>query len=447
MKDKKKFIEYIILGIILFCCQYFFTDMMGDEIWNYSFAKNIAEGMVPYKDFHMLQTPLFAFIEAIFLKILGNNLATFHLVNTLIVLFIYHQFREYNKTAALLCFSVFIAFLVPSYTVMTLLFLVLILKEERKSKKEKDNTYIGFLLALCFFTKQNVGASLSVVGFMLPMILKDKKEFIDRVKGFVIGTMPFIIYFIITNSLYDFFDHTILGLFEFTNNRLITPAILMEGIIVVYIIYELVKNKKERRIFFYYLAFQIISIPLIDGYHVIVSTLPVFVHIFSKGKINTKVAYALSLYCIFIIFLFHGIRLKENNFIYDHDLYFAKYKLMDEVSANGIKNVANFLKESNNDVLIIDECAILFRIAAGEKITKFDFLLDGNMGYDGSSRMLNMIKEKCEQEECTFLMVKDENLWNKPTNQLNKKFYYYIKENFEEKESLEYLTIYEGKKM
>lgn len=443
MKDKKKVIEYIILGLILFCCQYFFTDMMGDEIWNYSFAKNIAEGMIPYKDFHMLQTPLFAFIEAIFLKILGNNLATFHLVNTFIVLFIYKQYRDYNKNAALLCFSVFIAFLVPSYTVMTLLFLALILKEERKNKKEKDNTYIGFLLALCFFTKQNVGVVLSIVGFLSCIILKEKKEFIDRMKGFILATIPFFIYFLVTKSLYDFFDHTILGLLEFTNNRLITPAIIMEGIILLYIIYELINNKKERRIFFYYLAFQIISVPLIDGYHVIVATLPVFIQIFSKGKINTKVVYGLSIYCILITFVFHGIRLKENNFIYDHDLKFAKYKLMDEVSANGIKNVANFIKGNKNEVIIIDECAILFRIAAEEKITKFDFLLDGNMGYNGSSKMLNKIKNKCDKEKCTFLMVKDENLWNKPTNQVNKKFYYYVKDNFEEKESLEYLTIYE----
>ncbi len=45
-----------------------------DEIWNYNFAKNIAEGRVPYKDFNMVQTPLLPMIASIFLKLIANEL-------------------------------------------------------------------------------------------------------------------------------------------------------------------------------------------------------------------------------------------------------------------------------------------------------------------------------------------------------------------------------------
>ena len=38
-----------------------------DEIWNYNFAQNISNGLVPYRDFNMLQTPLLPFIVAFFL--------------------------------------------------------------------------------------------------------------------------------------------------------------------------------------------------------------------------------------------------------------------------------------------------------------------------------------------------------------------------------------------
>jgi hypothetical protein len=33
-----------------------------DEIWNYNFARNVHDGLVPYKDFNMLQMPLFIVI-------------------------------------------------------------------------------------------------------------------------------------------------------------------------------------------------------------------------------------------------------------------------------------------------------------------------------------------------------------------------------------------------
>ena len=43
-----------------------------DELWQYSFASNISNGLVPYKDFNIIVTPLFSFIAAIFLKVFTN---------------------------------------------------------------------------------------------------------------------------------------------------------------------------------------------------------------------------------------------------------------------------------------------------------------------------------------------------------------------------------------
>ena len=40
-----------------------------DEIWNYNFAKNMADGLIPYLDFNIVTTPLLPFICAIFLKL------------------------------------------------------------------------------------------------------------------------------------------------------------------------------------------------------------------------------------------------------------------------------------------------------------------------------------------------------------------------------------------
>lgn len=45
-----------------------------DEIWIYNFARCIVDGLLPYRDFSIIITPLFPMISAIFLKIFGNEM-------------------------------------------------------------------------------------------------------------------------------------------------------------------------------------------------------------------------------------------------------------------------------------------------------------------------------------------------------------------------------------
>ena len=52
----------------------------GDELWNYSFAKNIVNGLIPYRDFNIVQTPLSAYIPALFMSIFGDRLFVHRIV-------------------------------------------------------------------------------------------------------------------------------------------------------------------------------------------------------------------------------------------------------------------------------------------------------------------------------------------------------------------------------
>ena len=45
-----------------------------DEIWNFNFSRNIADGLIPYKDFNIVQMPLLAIICGAILKIFGTEL-------------------------------------------------------------------------------------------------------------------------------------------------------------------------------------------------------------------------------------------------------------------------------------------------------------------------------------------------------------------------------------
>ena len=60
-----------------------------DEVWIYNFAKNIADGLVPYRDFNLVITPLIAFIGGLFLKIFGNELIIMRILAILLISFMF----------------------------------------------------------------------------------------------------------------------------------------------------------------------------------------------------------------------------------------------------------------------------------------------------------------------------------------------------------------------
>ena len=68
---KKEYLILILVFITIFSI--IIITPLGDldELWNYNFAKQIAEGNLPYKDFSIIVTPLASFVSAIFLKLLG----------------------------------------------------------------------------------------------------------------------------------------------------------------------------------------------------------------------------------------------------------------------------------------------------------------------------------------------------------------------------------------
>ena len=77
-----------IITIMLFIIITIFTSPIHryDEIWNFSYANNISKGLLPYKDFNIITTPLAAFINSIPLKLFGQKLYIHRI--TYIVLFL-----------------------------------------------------------------------------------------------------------------------------------------------------------------------------------------------------------------------------------------------------------------------------------------------------------------------------------------------------------------------
>ena len=71
-----------------------------DELWNFNFANNVEKGLVPYRDFNMVQTPLLPMVNAIFLAIFGNELIVMRILACLLcagVLFTFYKILNLLK--------------------------------------------------------------------------------------------------------------------------------------------------------------------------------------------------------------------------------------------------------------------------------------------------------------------------------------------------------------
>ncbi len=138
-----------------------------DELWNYSFAQNASEGLIPYKDFNMLQMPLLPIIGGIILKLLPNQLLTMRILAAILcstILYItYRVFSILNiKKEIAIIFTFFVGYLFKDlfcidYNFATLLIVLLIIAIEIKwidaNRKNKD-FLIGILAGLCIALKQ-----------------------------------------------------------------------------------------------------------------------------------------------------------------------------------------------------------------------------------------------------------------------------------------------------
>ena len=77
MKNRKILKNIILfIGFMLIASGNVFVQAFSnlDEIWIYNFARCIVDGLLPYRDFSIIITPLFPMISVIFLKIFGNEM-------------------------------------------------------------------------------------------------------------------------------------------------------------------------------------------------------------------------------------------------------------------------------------------------------------------------------------------------------------------------------------
>lgn len=460
----------IILFIAIVCCSNIFTNSIGnlDELWNYNFARNISDGLIPYRDFNIVQMPLLAMICAIFLNLFGNQLLVMRIVAVIMmtsIFFIAYKILKFitKKEIAqlILVVSLFlykdILCIDYNYAVLliSLILLYLELKHlERKPILEYDPKYnfmIGFIAGLAVLCKQTTGLAISMacIGYTIFAIRKKEniKSFLKiactRVLGVLIPLVIFAIYIYINNASKDFIDYTILGLNTFSNkisyknlfnNEILgVMAIIVPFAIIVMFTRIVMKNNNQKILvlFAYAVSSFIVTFPICDKIHFLTGSLITIIAIVymiyellilnRKIKKNIKLLlYGIfSFITIFLILLltFKSMeKIKKDYIQVDKEQELIHFiGIPENVGLKyRIKEIDEYVIEKQKEgkkVYILDAEAAIYMIPLDIYNKNYDMFLKGNLGSKGE----NGIIERIEKEENAIYLIKQDYLnWQNP---------------------------------
>ena len=279
--------------------------LFGTLVW---LQKSLV-GYIPYRDINMIVNPLFFFLGAIFIKLLGNYGYAFHIYNgfiygtTFMLMIIILRCLKVDKKLItptfIIYFMISLILIVTNYNHLfvcleLIIFLVELLRITKKSKfiekhANLTNILIGFLLICCFLTKQNMGCFIGFAYFAYLFIIEKSLKFKEKLFAFLykcigalLGLVPFIIYLTANHIWNDYLDMCYGGLSDFVvnNSKLMTYTIiiLFFYVHIIYMYYLLYKQQKKEP----YLLFILFSLanllflyPIFDLNHII-TVLPLF---------------------------------------------------------------------------------------------------------------------------------------------------------------------------
>ena len=422
-----KVLVYILLIYITILYTYNFRVLTDDELFNYGFATNIINGLIPYKDFNMIITPLFIYILSLILTIFGKKLIIYHIFIAILLASITHITSKKIGKYSLCIYLILLFYPYIGYNIfcLFLLFLLLFILDK------EDNPLIeAIIISIMFLSKQ------IFIIFIIPSIIlsKNKKKTISI---YIISILLFLIYLLINNNLLYFINYCILGLLDFStkNSNHITPLFLISIIIVIVLTIYYLKTK--RKDILYILLFQIVIFPTVNYIHFIIGFAPVLYLLlalikdvkFSRTILMTIISYISILFIIFNVDYYKS----EYNLVFSSKYpinNFMKDRLTNTIVSTYVFEIGNYIKNNNFDkVYILGNFSYLIKLNNNLPINKYDIINNGNMGYKGYKGYLEEINKSCNNNSCLFI-ISDEEIETKRNIQTNREILIYIKDNY-----------------
>ena len=490
MKEKTKVklidIFFIIITMVLFAATVLPRNLENlDEIWNFNFARNISNGLLPYKDFNMLQTPLLSFILGGILKLFGQELFVMRIASLVLgagILFIaFKILRELKINTKWSIFSSALLFLFIkdsfyidyNYAILFVTLLLIYIELKYKNYSVKYNVLIGLLAGITILLKQSTGIIISAITVLYLLLEKRDKETLKailyRVTGVLIPCIIFVIYLFLTNSMSSFIDYCILGIGTFQNKisylKLIQGkdltaflALLVTVTLIILLVINLLhvkqgklkENIQDIILFVFSLGQFIMIYPISDDIHFKIAAFPTIVIILYyvckniQELKNIKLSIFIEHFMNIITISFVGLLILESiNDIYLYsqtDKSILKHFSNIPISStlqDRIIEVDNFIQNEKKNVYILDSEAAVYMIPLDRYNKDFDMFLKGNLGQASEEGQIEKIKNMKD----TLILIKNNKI---PLNwQTPKEVITYVKENLRKVGTVSFFDIYE----
>lgn len=381
IKKYKNLFIFIIFYIIVFTIM-FFSKIDSDLIWNFGYSYNTAKGLMMYKDFNMIISPLYPVITGLFMKTVGNNMISFYLINAFYTTFAAFLTYKINPKSWFITLPLILLSCLANYNTFCIIFCLLLIYLEHK---KANDYYIGIILGLAFLTKINLGILLCIPTLYY---FKDFKKIFKRIIGFIIPNIIVILFFLICNNLYNYIDYVFLGILDFAGNNLkLSLFAIVIPFILVFLVILLFKEKNIS--YLYAIAFIGLVYPVMNELHVMIAIVPGIVLIIKKYSLYLERFALIGL--IFLIVPLIGLFLNNRNyeFSYDNNIFKHRY-----IQNEYIKNANDLKRHFNNDfsnVCLMTYDNYIYKFLLDLRINKYDVLLYGNMGYNGTEKLIKYL--------------------------------------------------------
>lgn len=420
LKENKKTILLFIFFYVLIFCFNFFKPIDLDLMWNYGFSQNVSKGLTMYKDFNMVITPLYPALTGLFMKLLGNNMIVFYIINSLYALLTLIIVYKLDKSIIFPFFIYFIFDTSPSYNTLSVLFVFLLIYLE---KNKKSDYLIGIIISLAFLTKSSIGIFLA-----LPTLyyIRKPKKIIKRIIPIIITNIIVIGYFYFNNALFDYINYAFLGLLDFSNgNGNFNIITIIDILILIYIIREYLKTKEFELL--YIASFMIMAYPLFNISHTLTAITPLVYYLLKKyKKINNLILKTVPIFILIpIVSLIINYVLCDPK--YDNNLF--KYRYLQNEYMTDIEQLENYFQGNYDNVYFFLMESYLYKLTLDIPINEYDLTLKGNLGYNGEEEMIEKIKDLKDGSIIVTSSIFQESKTKGIKTQSSKKIYNYITNN------------------
>ena len=432
-----------------------------DEIWNYSLSRAITMGLLPYKDYNMVQTPLYFMIMSIPLFAL-RSLYVYRIACTILAAFVSFAFyrvvseQSHNDLLPLpFALISIIAIDYVSYNDLFFLILLGVLILLKKRKTDLHTMIIGALCALAVFSRQTSGCILLIMMLIIIIAFFNNKvkNLLLYIAGAGIPCFAFLAYFLCTSSFSDFWDYCLFGLSSFGNNNasIMNNAFWMLVTIVLELITDVIifMKKKDKNVLIHILlGLSVISIfiPIVDYCHtrfaVVYFAIPILT-IFSE-KFSIKIrkqtvillsAALVSLYLLFGISKITGTGRSDRTELRNLPIRpgsLDNYEL--------IADIAYKWKKEGYTVTVLSGSAVVISIMNEECNPPFDLFLNGNFSGRIDSPLV-YVEEACNGPDKIVIIETDypTNGWQNPSGVLE-----YVQANCQQTDTCGLFSIYKG---